>query len=312
MTMDHPLQRPAVVREIERVTSAHLGRPWTTHGFTGLDDRASHPCGVLHGEGLSVFAKLDPGPGHGDQFTAELKGLRLIRDVATVATPVPVAEGVLETEAGWLLLLEAIPEVPASERTTAQWESIGRALALTHQVHGQRFGLAEFDGYFGPLHQDNRPVSPDRWADFYAGRRLAPLLRSAADSGHLPAGLRLGVEDLITRLPQLCGPEPRPSLLHGDAQQNNFLTTTTEAVLLDVAPYFGHPEIDLALLGYFEPVPDAVFAAYREVTPIDPGFAQRRELWRLFGYLAVVTVDGGSAFGRQFTGRIAAALELYK
>jgi fructosamine-3-kinase len=43
----------------------------------------------------------------------------------------------------------------------------------------------------------------------------------------------------------------------------------------------GHPEADLALVDYFQPVPDDVLAAYREVQPVDPGFAGRRELWRL-------------------------------
>jgi fructosamine-3-kinase len=154
-------------------------------------------------------------------------------------------------------------------------------------------------------------VNGDRWTDFYAERRLWPLLRSAVASDQLPPDLAAGVARLIRRLPELAGPEPRPTLLHGDAQQNNFLTTATEAALLDVAPYFGHPEIDLALLDYFAPVPDEMFAAYRDVTPIDPGFWGRRELWRLFAYLAVITVDGASAFGHRFLDRIAAVVASY-
>jgi hypothetical protein len=67
-----------------------------------------------------------------------------------------------------------------------------------------------------------------------------------------------------------------------------------------------------ALVDYFTPVPNEVFDAYREVAPLDCGFWQRRELWRLFGYLAVITVDGTSAFGRPFLGRIADAIALYQ
>jgi fructosamine-3-kinase len=110
----------------------------------------------------------------------------------------------------------------------------------------------------------------------------------------------------------LSGPEPPPSLLHGDAQQNNFVTTASGAVVIDAAPYFGHPELDLALVDYFEPVPDDVFAAYREIAPIDPGFAGRRELWRLAAYLAVIAVDGHHPFGLRYVGRLAAALETYR
>jgi Fructosamine kinase len=118
------------------------------------------------------------------------------------------------------------------------------------------------------------------------------MLRSAVDSGHLPLDLAAEVEQRVRGMPVLAGPEPRPSLLHGDAQQSNFVSTPAGAVVIDPAPYFGHPEIDLALIDYFHPVPDEVFDAYREITRIDSGLAQWRELWRVFGYLAVVTVNG--------------------
>ena len=101
------------------------------------------------------------------------------------------------------------------------------------------------------------------------------------------------------------------ALLHGDAQQHNFVSTDAGAVVIDVAPYFGHPELDLALVDYFDPVPDDVFDAYRDIAPIDPGFAQRRELWRLFGYLAVVTVDGHTSFGRRMLTCLADAVRSY-
>jgi fructosamine-3-kinase len=309
---NHPLREPSLVRAIERAASAHLGRPWSVRGFTDLNERASHPCGILHGRPFSVFAKVGAPPDADRQFTAELAGLRLLRREAGVATPVPVADGVVAAGAGALLLLEALPETPAGSRSAEQWRSIGRALAAVHRVRGERFGLDAFDGFFGPLPQDNRPVRSNRWADFYARRRLAPGLRSAVDSGWLSPELAAGVERLAGRLGDLCGPEPRPSLLHGDAQQNNFLTTATGAVLLDAAPYFGHPELDLALVDYITPVPDEVFHGYREVAPVDPGFPDRRELWRIAGYLAAITVEGHSSFGRQFLGRIADAIALYR
>jgi fructosamine-3-kinase len=67
-----------------------------------------------------------------------------------------------------VLLFEALPERHAETRSTADWRRIGCALAWLHQVHDTRFGLASFDGFFGPLPQDNRPVGSNRWVDFYA------------------------------------------------------------------------------------------------------------------------------------------------
>lgn len=59
-------------------------------------------------------------------------------------------------------------------------------------------------------------------------------------------------------------------------------------------------------------MPDEVFHAYRDIAPIDPGFAERRELWRLPAYLAVIAVDGEGPFGRRYLDRLAAAVRSYR
>ncbi len=310
--MGHPLLSPPVVAVIEAAASVHRGRAWKCYGFTSLDDRAAHPCGVLRGEPFSVFAKLSRASDSRAQFEAELLGLELISRLAPVRTPAPISAGIIAAGEALLLLLEALPERAGAARSEPDFRAIGRTLAALHEVRGRQFGLAAFDGFFGPLAQDNRPVPSGRWADFYGERRVLPLLRLAVDSGNLPAELAVGTGRLIGRLPGLCGEEPRPALLHGDAQQNNFLCLPDGAAVIDAAPYFGHPEIDLALIDYFEPVPSQVFDGYREVRPIDEGFAGRRELWRIFGYLAVIAVDGQNPFGRAFITRLADALRRYR
>jgi fructosamine-3-kinase len=307
----HPLLDRAVLAATERAASAHLGRPWVSRGFTDLTARASHPSGVLHGEPFSVFAKLGVGPGAREQFTAELDGLRLLSRAAGIRTPVPVAGGVIGRPAGALLLFEALPERPPEARERADWRSIGQLLAALHEARHPRFGLGGARGFFGPLPQDNRPVAANRWADFYLQRRLTPALQTAVGSGHLTADLAAGLDRVAARLPALGGPEPRPSLLHGDAQQNNFISTADGAVAIDPAPYFGHPEIDLAQVDFFRPVPADVLAAYGEAAPLDPGFADRRELWRLPAYLAVIAVAGPSPLGRECLTRLAAAVRRY-
>ena len=296
----HPLRDPAILAAVEAAASGHLGRPWRSRGFTSLDDRSSHPCGILHGEGLSVFAKLSTVR---EQLAAEQDGLAFLRQHAGIPTPASVGPGVVDVPGGSLLLSEALPERLPATRQAPDWRSIGHVLAAVHQVHAPQFGLGQ-DNFFGPLRQDNRPAAT--WAEFYRERRLLPLLDAAISSGHLPAGLAIGLHRIAERLPDLCGPEPRPALLHGDAQQHNFISTAIGAVVIDACPYFGHPEIDLAQLGFFLPVPADVFAAYAETAPIDPGFESRRELWRLATYLAVITVAPG-----RYLARLAAVIRQY-
>jgi hypothetical protein len=108
----HPLLDAAVLAAIEHAASEHHGRRWVVLGFTDLDDRASHPCGILHGTPFSVFAKVGAagardelgagvqdqfaaglGAGARDQFAAELAGLRLLSRAARVPVPVPGSTG---------------------------------------------------------------------------------------------------------------------------------------------------------------------------------------------------------------------------
>ena len=63
-------------------------------------------------------------------------------------------------------------------------------------------------------------------------------------------------------------------------------------MVIDPAVYYGNPEMDLAYIDYFQPVPQEVFDAYQDKLPIDPGFWERRDLWRVWGFLAAVTVEG--------------------
>jgi fructosamine-3-kinase len=312
----HPLLNPVTVEAVEKAATEHRGRSWAHSGFTDLRHRATHPCGIFGGAPFSVFAKLDASPIGEEQFAAELSGFSLIRSLTTVATPVLVADGLVVTGAGTLLLSEALPERGAASsqaadgRVPGDYAAIGYALAGLHRVRAESFGLAEFDGFFGPLPQSNQPVSSGTWADFYAERRVLPMLRLAVDSRHLPADLARGVEQVVGRLPALCGPDPVPTLLHGDAQQNNFVSTAGGAVAIDVAPYFGHPEADLALVDNYSPVDPALFRAYAESAPIDPGFAERRELWRLHSYLAAIAFHGADAID-SFLPRIDSAVLHY-
>ena len=265
---------------------------------------------MLHGEPFSVFAKLDIGDNGEAKFQAELSGLTLLRDRARIAIPTPIGTGLLQLDHGSLLLTEALSERPPKDRTPDDWRAIGHTLATLHQVHDGRFGLENFNGFFGPLPQDNKSVTSNCWVDFYSERRVVPLLRSAVDSGHLPKDLARDVERLVHRLPSLCGPEPQPTLLHGDAQQHNFVSTDDGAVAADAAPYFGHPEIDLTLVDYFQPVPQDVFHAYRDIAPMDAEFAQRRDLWCIFVDLACVTVEAAQ-FDRYALDRLTRTARAY-
>jgi protein-ribulosamine 3-kinase len=279
-----PLTNEPLRTPLEHTVSDHIGRKWAITQARDMAEFASHPAAILSDGSYAVFAKFSAASNGMEQFEIELAGLRFLSDHSGVQIPNPV--GIVPVPGGSILVLEAVQAV---DRTPRHWRQIGQTLARLHKVKGNRFGFS-CHGYFGPLYQDNTPA--DDWPTFYAECRLGPMLRQAVDSGNMPVECIPEVERLIARLPDLCGPTVVPSLLHGDASQNNFISTEKEALVIDPAVYFGHPEMDLAYLDYFQPVPQDVFDGYREEMPIDPGFWERRDLWRVWGYLAVITVEG--------------------
>ena len=277
----NPLRAP-----VEQIVSEHIERQWTVKNARDMTEFACHPSAILSDGSYSVFAKFSDAANGFEQFEIELAGLWLLSERSGILTPTPI--GIIPVTGGSILVLETVQVV---DRAPRHWRQIGQTLARIHKVKWDRFGL-ETHGYFGPLYQDNAPMSD--WPTFYAERRLWPGLRLAIDSGNMPPVVIRQVEKLISRLPELCGPEIVPSLLHGDAQQNNFISTEMGTVVIDPAVYYGNPEMDLASIDYFQTVPDDVFAGYQDELPIDPGFWERRDLWRIWGYLACVTVEGPS------------------
>jgi fructosamine-3-kinase len=253
----------------------------------GVKDRsqdASHPAAILSHDRFSIFVKLGVGDLARDQLGRELAGLRTLTERSGVLTPKGL--GIVQVGDEALLVLEAVEVV---ERTPEHWRQMGRALAQVHGVKGERFGF-ETHAYWGSLWQDNTPH--ESWVDFFRERRLLPRLRAAVASGHLPPDVAARIERLGDRLSELCGPPIAPALMHGDAHQNNFLSTPAGPVLIDPAVYYGHPELELAYIDFFAPVPEAFFDGYRERAPMDPGFAARRDLWRIPAWLAMVEVVG--------------------
>jgi protein-ribulosamine 3-kinase len=277
---------------LEHFVSEHTGRAWKVKESKDMAELACHPAAILSDGSYSVFAKYSEAANGLEQFEIELAGLRLLSECSGVLTPTPI--GILSLRGGGSILV--LETVQAVDRSPRHWRQIGQALARIHQNKWDRFGL-ETNGFIGPLPLDNTPTSD--LGTFYTERRLWPGLRLAIDSGNMPPNVIRQVEKLIARFPRLCGPEPVPTLLHGDAQQNNFISTEMGAVVIDPAVCYGNPEMDLAFIGiWFQAVPEDVFDGYQEEQPIDPGFRERIDLWRVWGYLGGVTVEGPRHLGK--------------
>lgn len=242
----------------------------------------------LHGGDLSEVQLLSLSDGRhvmaktGPLVAAEASMLRAIRDAGA---PAPEVLGV----ANGVLLMEALEETAASAKG---WQALGESLRQLHSASGPHYGWAE-DYAFGPAAIPNAPL--ESWVEFWATRRLL----AAPDA--LPRDLRVRIEALCKRLPKLLPDMPPAALLHGDLWSGNVLFSGSAAYLIDPACYYGHGEVDLAMLHLFGAPPEEFHGAYGA---LEPGFEARRAIYQLWPALVHLRL-----FGASYRGMVEARLE---
>jgi fructosamine-3-kinase len=238
------------------------------------------------GDGRRVFAKTQA-RALPAMFAREASGLGWLAQANALRVPQVLASS--DDPGCAFLALEWIePGKPRADHA----ERLGRGLAALHRHGAPSFGL-DHDNYLATLPQLNQP-SP-RWPEFYAERRLQPLLARAVDCGTASAGMQRGLERVIARIATLCGPDEPPARLHGDLWGGNALCDEHGApVLIDPAVYGGHREIDLAMMRLFGGFPQRAFDAYHEASPLAPGHEERIPLYQLYPLLAHVNLFGAS------------------
>lgn len=218
-------------------------------------------------------------------YAAEAAGLRWLGEADALAVPEVV--GVGGGGVAYLALSWVDTAPPAADHD----EVLGRRLARLHLAGADSYGLRG-GGFAGSLQLSNAPC--DSWPEFYATRRLEPLLALCVDTGVIPASTVARVEAVIARLDALVGPFERPARLHGDLWAGNVMTGSDgHPVLVDPAAYGGHREVDLAMMRLFGGFAPAVFDAYDEAWPLAADARRRVPLWQLAPLLVHARLFGG-------------------
>ena len=187
------------------------------------------------------------------------------------------------------LILEYID----SKGNTINEIKLGTQLAEMHLITSDSFGL-DHDNYIGSIPQINNKESD--WTTFYQSMRLEPLIRKGFDSGMLEIKVLRLFEKVYKELDRLIPIEPA-SLLHGDLWQGNIICDENSSpVLIDPAVYYGHREIDLAMLQLFGNISDDTLEAYNNIYPLDKHWQERIDLHQLYPLLVHLILFGGSYY----------------
>jgi fructosamine-3-kinase len=222
-------------------------------------------------------------------FGAEAQGLRWMGRAGAVPVPEVL---------GWDESMLVVSWVPGEAADAVAAERFGRDLARMHASGAQRYG-APWPGFIASLPLDNRgPQEQGSWPGWYAGRRVLPYLRRAADAGVLgPAHVR-AVEAAVARISDLGGPAEPPSRIHGDCWSGNVLWSGGRGWLIDPAAHGGHRESDLAMLDLFgAPFLDRILGSYQEVAPLAEGWRDRVPLHQLHPLLVHACLFGSGYAG---------------
>lgn len=243
-------------------------------------------------DGRVVFAKThtDPPPGF---FVTEAASLRWLRDTGAVAVPevLAVSDGSGPGADGptALLVLEWIDE---DRGARSDEDAFGRALARLHQAGAPCFGREDRR----PTGSRSLPNDPtDDWAEFYADRRLRPLVRLARDANAVDGPVLADIERISENLASIGGSDESPARLHGDLWAGNRLVDRTgRSWLIDPAAHGGHREFDLAMMRLFGGFGHGAFAAYQEEFALADGWERRVPLHQLAPLLVHAVKFGGS------------------
>jgi len=218
-----------------------------------------------------------------DMFDKEAKGLQLLAESQSFVIPEVYEVGEFETKS--YILMQYIPSLNEGEHP----EDFAQRLVALHQSTADYFGLS-FDNYIGSLPQKN--TYHTQWIDFYILNRLQPQIDLAKDI--IPKEMLHQFDKLYQKLPEILPLEP-PALLHGDLWNGNyFYNLQGHAVVFDPAVYYGHREVDLAMMRLFGGFNPKIYELYNELFPLQPGWQKRVGIYQLYPLLVHVNLFGNS------------------
>lgn len=236
----------------------------------------------------NVLLKLQNSTKSLKMFETEEAGLDLLRSSATFKIPRVFHVGLINNTGFSYILMEWID----SGRQTDSFAPIfAEKLAAMHRHSNSFYGL-EYDNFIGRLNQHNN--GSENWNDFFTNRRMLPLIMQATDLGLLPKSTLQLADKLIKNLDSIVPVEP-PALLHGDLWSGNYIADTNgHPVLIDPAVYFGHREMDLAMMQLFGGFDDRIFSIYNEYYSLEKGWEKRISLFQLYPVLVHLLLFGSS------------------
>ena len=222
-----------------------------------------------------------------EMFTSEADGLALLNNAGEIHVPDVCCTGYAGSFA--YILLEYIDE---GRKSSSFMNDFGRSLARLHKHTAGYFGH-KLDNYMGSLPQSNKKHTT--WNLFFVEERLKRQVSLA--NVYFSSSDVAAFERLYARLDELLPVEP-PALLHGDLWGGNYMVAPDgKACLIDPAVYYGHREVDIAMTTLFGGFDESFYASYQEEYPLEIGWQERLDIFKLYPLLIHLNLFGSGYLG---------------
>ena len=225
-------------------------------------------------DGGSYFLKVHKNK-DADFFKAEEAGLKLFEEKGIFA-PRALASGEVDNIAYLLLTYH-------EENRTGSQEDLARLVAKIHQIKSPdgKFGF-EYP-YIGAASNFENSFK-DSWKEIFLFQRmdkLAKMLEEFDLWDEKDLARYEEVRFVIER--ELDKHKSEPVLLHGDLWAGNFMFDEGERPLVfDPAPLYGDREFDIGVSTVFGGFRKAFYNEYKEIMPMEDGYQERLNFYRLF------------------------------
>ena len=277
-------------QHLESALSESVGAPVRILNSSSISGGSINDAYRLETTEGQFFLKVNSAVRYPGMFDKEAMGLRLLSEHSSFTIPKPIV--VQQLGAKQIMVMDWVEQGSPTEDFSEQF---GRYLSEMHLCSNPRFGL-DHSNYIGSLNQSNE--AEQSWEAFYWNQRIAPQIRLATDSGLVTQSMRLGFENFRKELSSIF-PTELPALLHGDLWSGNYgVDSDGSPVIFDPAVYYGHREMDLAMMKLFGGFNDSIFETYHAYQPLEPGWEERIPIGQLYPLMVHVNLFGSSYCGQ--------------
>ena len=165
---------------------------------------------------------------------------------------------------------------------------LAKEILKIHTISNNECGF-NFDAQIGGLQQSNRFEL--NWVEFFLNKRLNMIFEKINKDNSMPHTINKKIEKLMKNIGNYLPKKTNISLLHGDLWSGNILFNDGKlAGLIDPGIYFGHNELEIAYLTWFQFVDNKFLNFYSNTLNIDKYFYKYEPIYQLYFSLLNVSL----------------------